>query len=253
MATASKHLPVGAPLPAPTALARHRQLSPTASVRVSPLCLGTMGFGNLMKGYMGECSQETAFEILDTFVAAGGNFIDTANNYQHEEAEKWLGEWMASRDNRESMVLATKYGAAYKLHDKKKYPIQSNWGGTLAFLFPSTLAYILLQCVMKKVLIHESTVGTGIKNLKSCLEASLKKLQTHYVDILYLHFWDYTTSIPELMHALNDLVVAGKVHYLGISDTPAWVVTKVKHPQPPSTIIRPYTAKSKTIGQSICP
>jgi aryl-alcohol dehydrogenase-like predicted oxidoreductase len=65
--------------------------------------------------------------------------------------------------------------------------------------------------------------------MKKSLEESMEKLQTGYVDLLYLHFWDYSTPIPELMHSLNDLVIAGRVHYLGISDTPAWVVTKVSN------------------------
>jgi aryl-alcohol dehydrogenase-like predicted oxidoreductase len=82
----------------------------------------------------------------------------------------------------------------------------------------------------------ETTTGTGTKNMRTCLEESLKKLQTHYVDLFYLHFWDYTTSIPELMHSLNDLVTAGKVNYLGISDTPAWVVTKVRPALPHTNI-----------------
>ena len=63
--------------------------------------------------------------------------------------------------------------------------------------------------------------------MKKAVNESLEKLQTTYLDIIYLHWWDYTTNIPELMQSLNDLVVAGKVHYLGVSDTPAWVVTKV--------------------------
>lgn len=221
----SKHVPVTAPPPPPSALARHRQLAPTASVRVSPLCLGTMGFGDALKGHMGECTKETAFEILDAFVASGGNFIDTANNYQNEQSEQWIGEWMAARGNRESMVVATKYGAAYKLYDRATYPIQTNWGGKF---YPSTLRLMTYLASGKNACTDfKFTTGTGTKNMKTCLEQSLKKLQTHYVDILYLHFWDYTTTIPELMHSLNDLVVAGKVNYLGISDTPAWVVTKV--------------------------
>ena len=68
--------------------------------------------------------------------------------------------------------------------------------------------------------------GNNVKSMKVSVEQSLRKLQTSYIDLLYVHWWDFTTSIPELMHALNDLVVAGKVIYLGISDTPAWVVTK---------------------------
>jgi aryl-alcohol dehydrogenase-like predicted oxidoreductase len=118
---------------------------------------------------------------------------------------------MASRKNRDSMVIATKYGSSNKLHDRKNYPCQSNWG------------------------------GAGTKSMKKSLEESLEKLQTPYVDILFLHWWDYATTIPELMHSLNDLVVAGKVHYLGISDTPAWVVSKV------SMIVR-YSGESKLIS-----
>jgi aryl-alcohol dehydrogenase-like predicted oxidoreductase len=124
----------------------------------------------------------------------GGNFIDTANGYQNGESEMWLGEWMAARKNRDDIVLATKYSSAYQLHEKQK--IQSNYG------------------------------GNGTKSLRVSVETSLKRLQTSYIDLLYLHWWDYTMTIPELMHSLNDLVVSGKVMYLGISDTPAWVVAK---------------------------
>lgn len=68
--------------------------------------------------------------------------------------------------------------------------------------------------------------GNSTKSLRLSLEASLKKLQTNYIDLLYVHWWDFTTSIPELMQSLNAMVAAGKVLYLGISDTPAWVVSK---------------------------
>ncbi|KAF9995450.1 hypothetical protein BGZ80_001365 [Entomortierella chlamydospora] len=173
---------------------RHRQLAPNASVRVSPLCLGAMNFGDAWKARMGECNKETTFEILDFFVSQGGNFIDTANFYQNEESEKWLGEWMASRDNRDQIVLATKYSTSFKSHQQEK--IQSNYG------------------------------GNGAKSMRISLEASLKKLQTSYVDLFYVHWWDYSVTIPELMHTLNDLVSAGKILYLGISDAPAWVVSK---------------------------
>lgn len=143
---------------------------------------------------MGECSKETAFDILDCFLRKGGNFIDTANAYQDEESETWIGEWMASRNARDQIVLATKYSGNLKSY--KKEIIQSNYG------------------------------GNGIKSMRLSLDASLKKLQTDYIDLFYVHWWDYATTIPELMHALNDLVTSGKVLYLGISDTPAWVVAK---------------------------
>lgn len=186
--------PYAPPPPPESPLFRHRQLSPTANVRVSPICLGAMGFGDANKKNMGECTKETAFEILDTFTELGGNFIDTANGYQAGQSEQWLGEWLAARGNRDEMVIATKYSSAYRTHEKEK--IQSNYG------------------------------GNGTKSLRVSVDNSLKSLQTTYIDILYLHWWDYATTIPELMHSLNDLVVSGKVMYLGISDTPAWVVAK---------------------------
>ncbi|KAK6826682.1 Ta [Aspergillus parasiticus SU-1] len=175
-------------------LSRYRQLSPAASIRVSPLCLGAMTFGVSDGEMFGECSKEMAFAILDHFYQQGGNFIDTANGYRAGESEMWLGEWMASRKNRDDIVLATKYAAGYRGHEKNR--IQVNYG------------------------------GTGTKSMRLSVDASLQKLQTSYIDLLYVHWWDYTVSIPELMHALNDLVASGKVHYLGISDSPAWVVSK---------------------------
>lgn len=99
---------------------------------------------------------------------------------------------MTTRQNRDEMVLATKYTSGYMSH--RKDVIQSNY------------------------------IGNGPKSMKISLEALPKKLQTSYIDIFYVHWWDYTTTIPELMHSLNDLIVAGKVLYLGDSDAPAWVV-----------------------------
>ncbi|KFZ00751.1 hypothetical protein V501_10490 [Pseudogymnoascus sp. VKM F-4519 (FW-2642)] len=186
--------PYSAPPPPTCPLFRHRQLSPTANVRVSPICLGAMNFGEAHKERMGECSKETAFKILDTFKNCGGNFVDTANGYQNGESEEWLGEWLGSRNCRDEMVIATKFSSAYRTHEKEK--IQSNFG------------------------------GNGTKSLRVSVDNSLKRLQTSYIDLLYLHWWDYATTIPELMHSLNDLVVSGKVMYLGISDSPAWVVAK---------------------------
>jgi aryl-alcohol dehydrogenase-like predicted oxidoreductase len=101
---------------------------------------------------------------------------------------------MSIRDNRDQLVLATKYTNNYL--PKATGDITPNY------------------------------TGNGTKSMKLLLENSLKRLKTSYIDLFYLHIWDYTTSIPELMHGLNDLVAAGKVMYLGISDTPAWVVSK---------------------------
>ena len=183
-----------APITKPKSLLGYsRVLAPTAGVRVSPLCLGTMNFGEAWAGNLGECSKETSFEILDFFVENGGNFIDTANNYQGEESEQWLGEWMESRQNRDQIVLATKFTSPYPSQPVK---IKTNY------------------------------TGNHSKSLHVSLEASLKKLQTTYIDLLYIHWWDFTTSIPEVMQSLHRAVLAGKVLYLGISDTPAWIVSK---------------------------
>ena len=174
-------------------LGYHRILSPSAGVRVSPLCLGTMNFGEAWKEFLGECDKQTTFGILDYFYDNGGNFIDTASNYQKEETETWIGEWMAARKNRDEMVVATKF--------------------TSAFASDSTH-------------IKSNHCGNHAKSLRVSLEASLRKLQTSYVDLLYIHWWDFSTSIPELMQSLHHMVASGKVLYLGISDTPAWVVSK---------------------------
>ncbi|TVY62296.1 Norsolorinic acid reductase [Lachnellula suecica] len=182
-----------APKP-PSLLGYYRVLSPSAGVRVSPLCLGAMNFGDAWKGFMGECDKKTSFEVLDYFFDNGGNFIDTSNNYQAEESELWIGEWMKARQNRDELVLATKFTSVYPA----KTPVN----------------------------IKVNHAGNHSKSLRVSLAASLAKLQTSYIDLLYVHWWDFTTSVPELMRSLHAMVTAGKVLYLGISDTPAWIVAK---------------------------
>lgn len=92
--------------------------------------------------------------------------------------------------------MATKYTSGYRYHDREKEPLQSNF------------------------------VGNSLKSMRLSVDASLKKLKTDYIDLLYVHWWDFTTSVEEVMHGLNNLVLSGKVLYLGVSDTPAWVVVK---------------------------
>ncbi|KAK3633695.1 hypothetical protein LTR56_014075 [Elasticomyces elasticus] len=184
------------PAKKPTSLlGYHRILSPTAGVRVSPLCLGAMNFGEAWESFLGVCKKDTAFDMMDYFYEQGGNFIDTANGYQNEESETWIGEWMQKKNNRDEIVLATKFTTGFRGQDAPEN-IKAN-----------------LQ-------------GNHIKSLHISLKHSLKKLQTDYIDLLYVHWWDFTTSIPELMNSLNALVTSGKVLYLGISDTPAWLVVK---------------------------
>lgn len=139
--------------PAKSPLARYRLLSPTASVRVSPLCLGAMNFGDAWKDYMGACDKETTEKILDFFYDQGGNFIDTANNYQAEESEAWIGEWMKKRGVRDQMVIATKYTTNFRTgHGDSE--------------------------------IMANSTGNGTKSLHTSVTASLRKLQTDYIDLV---------------------------------------------------------------------
>ncbi|PLB34202.1 aldo/keto reductase [Aspergillus candidus] len=184
-----------APAPEPpTELGRYRILSSTAGVRVSPLQLGAMSIGDAWSEGMGSMNKESSFELLDAYFEAGGNFIDTANNYQNEQSEEWLGEWMTARKNRDQIVLATKFTSDYRSHALGKGKAPNHCGN------------------------HRRSMNVSVRD-------SLRKLQTDYIDILYLHWWDYTTSIEEIMDSLHILVQQGKVMYLGISDSPAWVVS----------------------------
>lgn len=134
----------------------------------------------------GSAADECA-RIFDAFADAGGNFIDTANYYTQGSSETILSDFI--KTDREYFVLATKFTLNMK-------PGNLNAGGN-----------------------HR-------KNLMQSVEASLKRLQTGYIDLLWLHAWDFTTQPDEVMRALDDLVRMGKVFYIGISDAPAWVVSQ---------------------------
>jgi aryl-alcohol dehydrogenase-like predicted oxidoreductase len=155
-----------------------------SGLRVSELCLGTMTFG---EDWGWGASKDESGRIFEAFLKAGGNFIDTSNNYTNGTSEKFVGEF--TKSDRDHYVIATKYS----LTERKDDP---NFGGN-----------------------HR-------KNMRRSVEASLKRLGSEYIDLLWLHMWDYMTPIEEVMRALDDLVGAGKVLYVGISDTPAWVVAR---------------------------
>ncbi|MGF7231464.1 aldo/keto reductase [Arachidicoccus sp.] len=158
-----------------------------SGLKVSELCLGTMGFGT-EAGWGAD--ERASFEILDKFAQAGGNFIDTANIYKLGTSEKILGNYLKNENvDRDYFVLATKYS----LKDNDTNPNAS---------------------------------GNNRKNMMRSVEGSLKRLQTDFIDLLYLHVWDDLTPIEEVMRGLDDLVAQGKVNYIAISDTPAWVISK---------------------------
>ncbi|KAG6844597.1 hypothetical protein H0H87_005613 [Tephrocybe sp. NHM501043] len=181
--------------PSPTKLGIYRQLSTTAGVHVSPLALGAMSIGDQWSKYMGSMDRESSYKLLDAYYDAGGNFIDTANNYQDETSEIFIGDWSAQREIRDQLFIATKYTTGFKRGN---------------------------DSITQKI--HYT--GNNAKSMHISVAASLKKLRTDYIDLLYVHWWDWDTNIEEIMRGLHALVMAGKVLYLGISDTPAWVVTK---------------------------
>jgi aryl-alcohol dehydrogenase-like predicted oxidoreductase len=158
-----------------------------SGLRVSPMCLGAMTFGeDLGWGSAVEESQQ----IMDRFIELGGNFIDTANFYTKSHSEKIIGDHIGRhKARRERLVIATKFSG-------NLYPGDPNGG------------------------------GSSRKSIISACENSLRRLQTDYIDLYWLHNWDMHTPIEETMAALDELVRAGKVRYIGVSDTPAWKVAE---------------------------
>ncbi|HMH88376.1 MAG TPA: aldo/keto reductase, partial [Steroidobacteraceae bacterium] len=158
-----------------------------SGLRVSPFCLGAMTFGEDL-GW--GSSVEESQRIIDRFIELGGNFIDTANFYTKSHSEKIIGDHVGRHSaRRDRLVIATKFSG-------NLYPGDPNGG------------------------------GSGRKSVIAACENSLRRLQTDYIDLYWLHNWDVHTPIEETMAALEDLVRAGKVRYLGVSDTPAWKVAE---------------------------
>lgn len=158
--------------------------------------------------------------MLDLFLDRGGNFVDSANNYTDGESEEQLGQLLEGR--RERVVLATKYTLTSRLDDP-------NAGGN-----------------------HR-------KNLVQTLETSLRRLRTDRIDLLWMHMWDGITPIDEVVRALDDVVAAGKVIAIGISDTPAWVVSRavaiaeLRGWTRPAAIQLPYSLTSRDAERELLP
>jgi aryl-alcohol dehydrogenase-like predicted oxidoreductase len=132
-------------------------------------------------------SKEESRRQFDAFAELGGNFIDTANRYTEGTSERYVGEFVAS--DRDRFVVATKY----TLFDRKGDPNFS---------------------------------GNHRKNMMRSVRESLQRLGTDHVDLLWVHMWDFTTHVDEVMRGLDDLVREGSVLYVGVSDTPAWIVAQ---------------------------
>lgn len=160
------------------------QLLGQSGLRVSELALGTMTFG---EDWGWGADKETSRQIFDCYVEAGGNFIDTSNNYTNGTSEQYVGEFI--HQERDQFVVATKYTLRLENGNGRNF----NEG------------------------------GNSRKSMVRSVENSLRRLQTDYIDLLYLHMWDFMTPVEEVMRAMDDLVRAGKVLYVGFSDTPSWV------------------------------
>ncbi|AXB42625.1 aldo/keto reductase [Amycolatopsis albispora] len=178
--------------------------------------------GTMMFGYpgLGVATAAEADGALKRFAEAGGNFLDTANRYAGGESERVVGELI--KPDRDRWVLGTKYGLSSD-------PSDPNAGGT-----------------------HR-------KSLRRAVEASLKRLGTDYLDLYWVHIWDGYTPIEEVVTALDDLVRSGKVLYLGISDTPAWLVSRAvtiaeeRGLTPFSAIQIPYSLVERTVERELLP
>jgi aryl-alcohol dehydrogenase-like predicted oxidoreductase len=160
-----------------------------SGLRVSPFCLGAMTFGEDW-GWGSSVAESEG--IISRFMERGGNFIDTANVYTKGHSEKIIGDFVG-RDHarRDRVVIATKFFG-------NLFPGDPNGG------------------------------GAGRKTIVSSCEQSLRRLQTDYVDLYWMHCWDRLTPVDETMRALDDLVTSGKVRYIGFSDTPAWKVSQAQ-------------------------
>jgi aryl-alcohol dehydrogenase-like predicted oxidoreductase len=157
-----------------------------SGLRVSELALGTMTFGEEW-GY--GANKVESQRIFEDFLNHGGNFIDTANRYTEGSSEKFLGKFIKDSGKRNELVVATKFGLSTQMG-----------------------------------LVNDS--GNHRKNLVQSLEGSLQRLQTDFVDVLYLHAWDFTTPAEEVLRALDDLISQGKVLHIAVSDTPAWIISR---------------------------
>ena len=165
-------------------------------------------------------SDEEAQQIFDAYVEAGGNFVDTANFYGQGGSETLTGQLIKPR--REQIVLSTKYSLTMR------------WG-------------------------DPNGSGNHRKNMVRSVEASLKRLDTDYIDLLYLHVWDDRTPVEEILRAFDDLVRSGKVLYVGISDSPAWQISRMQAIAelrgwaPLVALQIPYNLTERTVERDLMP
>lgn len=158
-----------------------------SGLRVSPLALGTMAFGDPAWG----SDDRTSSDLIAAYLDAGGNLIDTANGYTEGASERIVGEYLAAHPGlRDRVAISTKFA-------RGMFPGDPNGG------------------------------GAGRKAVIQQVDASLERLRTDYIDLYWQHCWDRHTPLEETLAVLNDLVRAGKIRYIGLSNTPAWAVARM--------------------------
>ncbi|KAF5340053.1 hypothetical protein D9611_012400 [Ephemerocybe angulata] len=180
-----------------TKLGHLRQLSKRAGVHASTFQIGGMSIGDSAAWTqvgMGEMNKDMSYKLLDSFYEAGGNFIDTAGFYQDGTSEQIIGQWAEERGIRDQLIIATKYSNNFYLPNNS--------------------------------VARAAHSGNSAKSLRNSLNASLKNLRTDYIDVYYVHYWDFDTSVEEIMDSLHNYVAAGKILYLGVSNAPTWAVAR---------------------------
>jgi aryl-alcohol dehydrogenase-like predicted oxidoreductase len=166
------------------------------------------------------CDEREAGQIFNHFVDSGGNSIDTANFYADGGSERLLGKLLDGR--REQLVIATKYSLSMRRGDP-------------------------------------NASGNHRKNMVQSVESSLRRLQTDYIDLLYLHVWEARTPVEEILRAFDDLVRAGKILYVGLSDTPAWqasrmqAIAELRGWSPFIALQVPYNLTERTVERELLP
>ncbi len=190
-----------------------------SGLRVSPLCLGTMTFGEDW-GFGSTAADSEA--ILAKYLELGGNFLDTANVYTKGHSERIIGDFLAKSGRRGRTVLATKFFGSMAQGDP-------------------------------------NSGGANRKSVLAACEQSLRRLRTDYIDLYWMHCWDKLTPIEETMRALEDLTAAGKVRYIGFSDTPAWktaeaqLIARFRGWAPLAAIQIEYSLLERTVEGELMP
>jgi aryl-alcohol dehydrogenase-like predicted oxidoreductase len=190
-----------------------------SGLRVSRLALGTMTFGT---DWGWGADKNTARDLFNAYIDRGGNLLDTADLYTNGVSEQWVGEFVRERQLRDRVVIATKFSF-------NADPANPNSG------------------------------GNGRKNLLRAVEGSLQRLGTDYIDLYILHAWDMLTPAEEVMRTFDDLVRAGKIRHVGLSNTPAWyasraqAIAQLRGLEPVSALQLEYSLVERSIENEYVP